>query len=317
MKYNRIGKSGLKVSEMSLGSWLTYGDGVDMQPSIDIIKNAYERGITSFDTANAYNAGAAETVLGKALKEFRRETYVAGSKLFFGMGDSPYESGSSRKSVIEQVDRSLKRMDMEYMDILYFHRYDEETPLYETLRAVDDMIRRGKILYFGVSEWSAKQIVDSLHISDKYLLDRMIVNQPSFNMLNRGIEKEVLPVSLENGIGQIVYSPLAQGMLTGKYRKNMEIPKGSRADGTRGEFLRNEYFSDDNFKKVEKLIKLSEESGIKLSHMALAWILSIEGISSLILGASNKEQLEDNLKAADIKLTSDIIEEINKINPIN
>lgn len=317
MRYNRIGKSGLKVSEMSLGSWLTYGDDIDTQSSIEIIHTAYENGITSFDTANAYNAGAAETVLGKALKDCRRETYVVASKLYFEMGDSPYEKGLSRKSITEQVNKSLKRLDMEYMDILYFHRFDEETPLYETLRAVDDMIRQGKVLYFGVSEWSARQIVEALHISDKYLMDRMIVNQPSFNILNRYIEKEVLPVSREHGIGQIVYSPLAQGMLTGKYRKNADIPKGSRADKAQGEFLRNEYFSERNFDKVEKLVRLSEEAGIKLSQMALAWILSVEGISGLILGASKKEQLLDNLKAADIKLTSDIIEKINQISPIN
>ena len=316
MKINRVGKSGLKVSELSLGSWLTYGDGVDDKSSIDIIHTAYEKGITSFDTANVYNTGEAESVLGKALKDFRRETYVVASKLYFGMGDSPYEQGSSRKSVVEQVDRSLKRMGMEYMDILYFHRFDEETPLYETLRAVDDMIRRGKVLYFGVSEWSAKQIVDALHISDKYLMDRMIVNQPSFNILNRYIEKEVLPTSKEHGIGQIVFSPLGQGMLTGKYRKNTDIPSGSRADGVHGEFLRNEYFSESNFDKIEKLVALSEEAGMKLSQLALAWILSVDGISSLILGASKKEQLLDNLKAADIKLSADIIEKINEISPV-
>lgn len=317
MKLNRVGKSGLKVSEMSLGSWLTYGDGVDKSPSVDIIHTAYEQGITSFDTANAYNAGEAEVVLGEALKGIRRESYVVASKLFFGMGDSPYESGSSRKAVIEQAENSLKRLGMDYMDILYFHRYDEETPLYETLRAVDDLIRRGKILYFGVSEWTAKQIVDALHISDRYLLDRMIVNQPSYNLLNRYIEKEVLPVSMEHGIGQIVFSPLAQGMLTGKYRKDAQIPKGSRADSERGQFLRNEYFSEENFDKIEKLVVLSEEAGMKLSHMALAFILSMEGISSLILGASRKEQLLDNLKAADLKLSADIIEKINEICPVN
>lgn len=316
MKMRRVGASGLKVSEMSLGSWLTYGETVDDKNSIDIIHTAYENGITSFDTANVYNRGAAEIVLGKALKDFKRESYVVSSKLFFSMGDSPYESGSSRKSVIEQVENSLSRMGLDYMDILYFHRYDEETPLYETLRAVDDMIRRGKVLYFGVSEWTAKQITEALHISDKYLLDRMIVNQPSYNILNRYIEKEVLPTSLEHGLGQIVYSPLAQGMLSGKYRKNAEIPKGSRADGKLGQFLRNEYFSEENFDKIEKLLKLSGEAGMELSQIALAWILSVKGISSLILGASRKEQLLQNIKAVDVQLTEDVIEKINEISPV-
>lgn len=317
MRFNRVGKSGLKVSEMSLGSWLTYGDSVDKSLSVEIIRTAYEYGITSFDTANAYNGGEAEMVLGEALKGLRRESYVVASKVFFGMGASPYESGSSRKAVIEQAENSLRRLDMEYMDILYFHRYDEETPLYETLRAVDDLIRRGEILYFGVSEWTAKQIVDALHISDKYLLDRMIVNQPSYNLLNRYIEKEVIPVSAENGIGQIVFSPLAQGMLTGKYRKNAGLPKGSRAGSEQGQFLRNEYFCEENFNKIEKLAVLSEEAGISMTHMALAFILSVEGISSLILGASKKEQLLDNLEAAKVKLSGDIVEKINEICPVN
>lgn len=317
MKLNRVGTSGLKVSEMSLGSWLTYGDSVDKSLSIEIIRTAYEKGITSFDTANAYNAGEAEMVLGEALKGVRRESFVAASKLFFGMGDSPYESGSSRKAVIEQAHNSLKRLDMDYMDILYFHRYDEETPLYETLRAVDDLIRRGEVLYFGVSEWTAQQITEALHISDRYLLDRMIVNQPSYNLLNRYIEKEVLPVSMEHGIGQIVFSPLAQGMLTGKYRKNAGVPKGSRAASAQGQFLRNEYFSEENFDKIERLAALSEEAGISLTHMALAFVLSVKGISSLILGASKKEQLLDNLEASQIELPEDLIEKINEICPIS
>lgn len=316
MKYNRIGNYGIKVSAMSLGSWLTYGETIDQEKSKEIIYTAYENGITSFDTANAYNAGAAETVLGKCLKDFRRETYVVGTKLFFSMGDGPNESGSSRKAVIEQVNNSLKRMEMDYVDILYFHRYDEETPIYETIRAVDDMIRQGKVLYYGVSEWTAKQIVDGLHTADKYLLDRMIVNQPSYNLLNRYIEKEVLPVCRENGMGQIVYSPLAQGMLTGKYKNSKDIPKGSRADSAQGQWLREEYFSDENFEKISQLEKFSEEAGIPMAKLALAWNLSVDGISSVILGASRKEQLLENIKAADIVLTKDMKEKMNELCPV-
>lgn len=316
MKYNRIGNYGIKVSAMSLGSWLTYGETIDQEKSKEIIYTAYENGITSFDTANAYNAGAAETVLGKCLKDFRRETYVVGTKLFFSMGDGPNESGSSRKAVIEQVNNSLKRMEMDYVDILYFHRYDEETPIYETIRAVDDMIRQGKVLYYGVSEWTAKQIVDGLHTADKYLLDRMIVNQPSYNLLNRYIEKEVLPVCRENGMGQIVYSPLAQGMLTGKYKNSKDIPKGSRADSAQGQWLREEYFSDENFEKISQLEKFSEEAGIPMARLALAWNLSVDGISSVILGASRKEQLLENIKAADIVLTKDMKEKMDEICPV-
>lgn len=316
MEYKKVGKYGLKVSAMSLGSWLTYGETIDQEKSKEIIYAAYDSGITSFDTANAYNGGEAEAVLGKILKDFRRETYVIGTKLFFAMGDTPNESGSSRKAVVEQVNNSLQRLQTDYVDILYFHRYDEETPIYETLRAIDDMIRQGKVLYYGVSEWTAKQITDALHTADKYLLDRMIVNQPSYNLLNRYIEKEVLPLCKEQGVGQIVFSPLAQGMLTGKYQDAEAVPKGSRADTAQGQWLRDEYFSAENFRKIGELAKLSEEAGIPMARLALAWNLSVDGISSVILGASRKEQILENIKALDVNLTEDMKKRINEICPI-
>ena len=319
MKYNRIGMSGVKVSAFSLGSWLTYGTDLGDEASKRIIDAAYDAGINSFDTANAYNFGAAEQVLGKALKGKKRDSLVIATKAYFSMGDGPNDAGLSRKHITEQVNASLKRLDMDYVDIFYCHRYDENTPIYETVRAIDDLIRQGKILYAGVSEWTAKQISEALATQDKYLMDRIVVNQPSFNLLNRYIEKEVLPFCREKGIGQIVYSPLAQGLLTGKYKRNQPAPAGSRgADKDLGQFLHSEYMAfDRNFDKLEAIEKVSAESGIPMNHLALAWILSVPGISSAIVGASRLEQLMDNLKALEVSLTPDIIEALDKASPVD
>lgn len=194
MKYRHVGKSGLMVSELSLGSWLTYGNTVDDTTAIDTIDAAYECGINSFDTANGYNLGQAEKVLGKALRKYPRSSLVVASKIFFPMGDGPNDRGLSRKHMTEQMDAILKRLQMDYVDILYCHRYDGETPLYETLRTMDDFVRKGKALYLGVSEWTAAQIAETLALQDKYLLDRIVVTQPLYNLLNRRLEKEVLPL---------------------------------------------------------------------------------------------------------------------------
>ena len=218
MKYRRLGKSGLKVSEISLGSWLTYGKTVEDDTAVKTIRRAYELGINSFDSANVYEQGQGEKVMAKALSVFPRESYVITTKAFWPMGDGPNDRGLSRKHVFEQLHASLKRMELDYVDIFYCHRYDPETPVEETLRTIDDMIRQGKVLYAGVSEWSAAQIEEAIAVADRYLLDRIVVNQPVYNMLNRYIEPEIIPVSEKYGIGQIVFSPLAQGLLTGKYR---------------------------------------------------------------------------------------------------
>ena len=316
MQYNRVGKSGLVVSSASLGSWLTYGDGVSSDKGIDIVKKAYEQGITSFDTANVYNLGAAELVLGKALKDIPRTKIVVASKVYWPVGDGMNEKGLNRKTVIEQTHASLKRLDMDYLDILYCHRYDPDTPLLETLRAIDDLIRQGKVLYYGVSEWTAKQIAESIHMSDKYLLDHMIVSQPSYHLLNRYIEKEVLPTCDEYGIGQMVFSPLAQGMLTGKYLRNQPVPKGSRADTKQGRLLRERYMTDEIYSQLEAFKSVSDDYGIPMHHLALAWINKNPSISSIILGASSNEQVLDNLKAFDIQLTEECIERIEAIFPV-
>jgi len=309
MKYRKLGNSGLKVSEVSLGSWLTYGRAVDDNMAEVCIDRAYELGINFFDTANAYNRGEAEVVVGKALRKYNRDSYVLATKAYWPMGDGPNDRGLSRKHIIEQCNASLKRLGVDYVDLWQCHRYDTETPLEETLRALDDLITQGKVLYIGVSEWSAVQIADAAHLQRALNLDRLVSNQPVYNMLNRYIEKDVLPLSKREGIGQVVFSPLAQGLLTGKYA-NGQIPEGSRAAR---ESTMKGLMSESNLAKVGRLQGLADEAGMKLSHLALAWILRESGVSSTIVGASRLEQVEENAAASGIELSSDVLAKIEEI----
>lgn len=312
MKYRRLGNSGLKVSEISLGSWLTYGKTVEDNTAEKTIHKAYELGINFFDSANVYERGEGERVMAGALKEYPRESYVITTKAFWPMGEGPNDRGLSRKHVIEQANASLKRMNLDYVDIFYCHRYDQETPVEETLRAIDDLIRQGKILYAGVSEWSAAQIEEAVRVADKFLLDRIVVNQPVYNMLNRYIEKEVIPVSSKHGIGQVVFSPLAQGILTGKYKGNI-IPEDSRASNAEiNNFMRG-MLTETTFTKVEQLEKIAKGLEITLPSLALAWILRQPNISSALIGASRPSQVEENVKAVEIELSSEVIEKIEGI----
>lgn len=313
MKYRHVGKSGLKVSELSLGSWLTYGNTVDDSTAFEIIDAAYERGVNSFDTANGYNLGQAEKVLGKALRKYPRNSLVVASKIFFPMGDGPNDRGLSRKHMTEQMDAILQRLQTDYVDILYCHRFDEETPLYETLRTMDDFVRKGKALYLGVSEWTAAQIAEALALQDRYLLDRIVVTQSLYNLLNRRLEKEVLPLLTRQGIGQMVYSPLGMGMLTGKYRKGRPAPAGSRVTHEAiGSWMRADYFTDVNFEKVERLRRVADEAGVSLTNLSLAWVLANPGVSSAIIGASRKEQVIGNVQAAEIELDAELIAAIEE-----
>lgn len=313
MRYRRLGNSGLKISEISLGSWLTYGNSVEKKQAIRTIDKAYELGINSFDTANVYAHGEAEKIVGEALNKYPRESYVLATKSFWPMGEGPNDLGLSRKHIIEQVNQSLKRLKHDYVDIFYCHRYDPETPLEETLRAIDDLIRQGKILYAGVSEWTAYQIVEGLRVQDRYLLDRLVVNQPIYNMFNRYIEDSVVPTVLENGMGLVVFSPLAQGLLTGKYRKGQAIPEDSRAADPRSNIYLKDNLTEENLEKVEQLMKIAEEVGVSLPQLALAWILHQPGITSALIGASKPEQVEENVKAVEIDLSSEILDRIEEI----
>lgn len=312
MKYRRLGRTGLKVSEISLGSWLTYGKSVEDNIAERTIHKAYELGINFFDSANVYERGEGERVMAQALKEYPRESYVITTKAFWPMGDGPNDRGLSRKHVTEQLHASLKRMNLDYVDIFYCHRYDPETPVEETLRTIDDLIRQGKILYAGVSEWSAAQIEEAMRVADKFLLDRIVVNQPIYNMLNRYIEKEVIPVSEKYGVGQVVFSPLAQGVLTGKY-KGGQLPQDSRAANESINNFITGMLNEDVFAKVGRLEGLAAELGITLPELALAWILREPNVASALIGASKPEQVEQNVRAIDVTLTVDVLAEIAEI----
>jgi len=310
MQYRKLGNSGLKVSEISLGSWLTYGGYVADDNAVRSIEQAYDLGVNFFDTANMYERGEAEKVMGKALSQYPRESYVLATKVFNKMGEGPNDRGLSRKHIMEQCDASLKRLGTDYIDIYYCHRYDKETPLEETLRALDDLVTRGKVLYIGVSEWTPAQIVEAYAIADKLLLDKIIVNQPVYNMFNRYIEKEIIPIGKEKGYGQVVFSPLAQGLLTGKYRLGQPIPADSRAASKNwGEKQLNE----TNLTKVENISKIADELGIKVSQLAIAWILRQDNVASALVGASRPEQVVENCAASGIKLSDDVLGAIEEI----
>jgi aryl-alcohol dehydrogenase-like predicted oxidoreductase len=313
MKYRKLGDCGLKLSELTLGSWLTYGHSIDKNQAFRTIHTAYENGICSFDAANEYAKGEAEKVLGEALKYFPRESYVIATKAFNPVGEGPNDRGLSRKHIFDQVHASLKRMNLDYIDIFYCSRYDHDTPVGETLRIIDDLISQGKILYAGVSRWKAIQVQEALRIADKYLLDRIVVDQTSYNLLDRDIEKFIIPTCIENGLGLVVFSPLAQGMLSGKYKKGQPVPKGSRGDNPEGAKFIERYMNDINFDKVERLTLIADKLGITLSQMSLAWILSHEYITSAVTGASSPEQVLENVKAVDIALSKEILDEIDKI----
>ena len=313
MKYRNVGKSGLKVSQVAVGSWMTDlrgGEAVDV--ARDTIRLAYDKGVNFFDCADAYSGGEAERFLGKILKDYPRSKLVISSKVFFPSGSGVNEWGLSRKHIFEQIDKSLKNMQVDYLDMYFCHRFDPTTPVEETLRALDDLVHQGKILYYGVSEWSPVQITKALGIIKELHLYPMTVLQPQYNMVDRYIEDEIFDISKENGLGIVPFSPLAQGLLTGKYRKGQPIPEGSRATHQADKQINN-LLTDANLELVEKLSKVAEGLGIPLSVLALAWTLRDKVISSVITGATKPSQLESNVLAGDYELPQDAIDEIEKI----
>ncbi|TFE27224.1 aldo/keto reductase family protein [Cohnella luojiensis] len=310
MNYRRLGRSGLKVSEISLGSWLTYGGYVEQERAASAIRKAYELGVNFFDTANVYEQGAAEKVMGAILRDYPRESYVLATKAFWPMGEGPNDRGLSRKHVTEQINASLSRLGLDYVDIFYCHRYDKETPIDETLRTIDDFLRQGKVLYVGVSEWTAAQIEEALGTADRYLLDRIVVSQPVYNMFNRYIEKEVIPLGEAKGISQVVFSPLAQGLLTGKYDSAASIPSDSRA--AKLEWVKNG-ITEEKIEAVKKLSAIAREIDLTTGQLALAWILRQPNVASALVGASRPEQVEENVKATGVVLTGETLASIEEI----
>ncbi|HPY93871.1 MAG TPA: aldo/keto reductase family protein [Clostridia bacterium] len=310
MQYRRLGGTGLLVSEISLGSWLTYGNAVENETAIKTMDRAYELGVNFFDTANVYNNGEAEKVVGEALRRHPRESYVLATKVFFPMSDRPNDSGLSRKHIRESVHASLRRLKLDYVDILYCHRYDRNTPVEETLRAFDDLIREGKVLYGGISEWTAAQIEEAARISDRLLLNHFVVNQPKYNLLHRYIEEEVIPVSRRNGIGQVVFSPLAEGVLTGKYLDSKEAPRDSRAANKKMNYFIHYNLNEQVEGKVRKLKAVADQLGVPMARMALAWILRQDNVASALVGASRPAQVEENVQASGLVLPDDALDAI-------
>lgn len=314
MNYRSVGRSGLKVSEIALGSWMTDLNGsAKADIAADTVRLAYENGVNFFDCADAYSGGAAERFLGKILKDYRRSSLVISSKVFFPMGPGPNEWGLSRKHIFENIDRTLMNMGLDYIDLYYCHRFDPTTPLDETLTALSDLVRQGKILYYGVSEeWSAARLEASEQIIAQKNLYPLTSLQPQYNMIDRYIEDEIQGVCQKYGIGITPFSPLAQGLLTGKYKKGQPYPEGSRATHQADRQVNN-LLTDENLDKVEKLSKIADELGVTMSVLALAWILQRNMVCSVITGASKPEQLKSNLAAAGLRLSSDVMAEIDRI----
>jgi len=298
MLYRKLGKYGIRVSEVSLGGWMTHGRTLDDQATESIVHRAFDLGINFFDTADVYNRGEAEKSLGIAIQGLPREELVIGTKCFFPFSDKPNGRGLSRKHITESVNFSLQRLQTDYIDLMQFHRWDAETPLEETVRAIDDLIRQGKVLYWGVSEWNATQIAQANQVAERLNANPPVSNQPNYSLLQRYIQESVLPISESYGLGQVVYSPLAQGVLTGKYLPGQPAPEGSRgADDTSNTFMRG-LLSDETLTRVQRFKALAEENGHPAGRVALAWCLRKPGISSVITGASSQSQVDENVRAS-------------------
>lgn len=291
------------VSEISYGNWITHGSQVEVAAANACVKTAYNEGITTFDTADVYAQTRAESVLGKALKGYRRESYELFTKVYWPTGPGKNDRGLSRKHIMESCHASLKRLQTDHIDLYQAHRFDYETPLEETLSAFDDLVRQGKVLYVGFSEWNAKQISDALKIQDARGYTRFVSSQPQYSMLWRVIESEVIPVSQREGIGQIVWSPIAQGALTGKYLPGKKAPAGSRATDKRGgASMISRWMNDDVLEAVQRLRPIADAHGLTMSQLAIAWVLQNPNISSAIIGASKPAQIKENVKASGVKL---------------
>ncbi|MDU0288411.1 aldo/keto reductase family protein [Saccharothrix longispora] len=313
MEFRRLGRSGLNISEISYGNWLTHGSQVEEDQATACVRAALDAGITTFDTADVYANTKAEEVLGRALKGERRESLEVFTKVFWPTGPGgPNDKGLGRKHISESINGSLKRLQTDYVDLYQAHRFDRTVPLEETMLAFADLVRQGKVLYIGVSEWNAEQIARGAELA-RELKVPFISNQPQYSMLWRVIESQVVPTSEREGISQIVWSPIAQGVLTGKYLPGQPVPEGSRATDATGSKFIQRFMSDDVLEKVQQLKPLAEEAGLSLAQLAVAWVLQNPNVASAIIGASRPEQVHENVKAAGVKLEAELLEKIDAV----
>jgi voltage-dependent potassium channel beta subunit len=314
MQYRNLGHSGLKVSEVALGSWLTFGES-DAETGAARIRSAYELGINLFDTADVYAKGAAEEILGRTLSDLPRHRLVIASKCFWPMSDDPNDRGLSRKHVFESVEASLRRLRTDYLDLHQCHRQDPETPLEETVAAYDDLVRQGKLLYWGVSEWDPTQILEAVRIARASGARPPISSQPQYSLLHRHAERKVFPACKEAGLGQIVFSPLAQGVLTGKYGSGVRPADSRGAHEQLGRWMQ-EYLVTDVLARVEQLRAIAGEQGLTLAQLALAWCLRDRHVASVIVGATRPEQIVENAAASGKELAPEVLARIEELFPL-
>jgi aryl-alcohol dehydrogenase-like predicted oxidoreductase len=313
MDHRHLGRSGLLVSEISYGNWITHASQVEEDAAHACVHAALDAGITTFDTADVYAGTRAEEVLGRALHGQRREGLEIFTKVFWPTGPGRNDRGLSRKHIVESINGSLRRLQTDYVDLYQAHRYDYATPLEETLRAFDDLVRAGKVLYVGVSEWSAQQIRDAVELAEQMGFDRLVSNQPQYSMLWRVIEAEVVPTSRELGLGQIVWSPLAQGVLTGKYLPGQPPPEGTRASAGEGAKFIAGWLRDDVLTRVQGLRPVADDLGLTMAQLAVAWVLSNDNVSSAIVGASRPEQVVEAVRASGVTLDADVLARIDEV----
>jgi aryl-alcohol dehydrogenase-like predicted oxidoreductase len=314
MQYRRLGDAGVKLSEIGLGGWLTFGNALATDNARAVMDRAFDLGVTFFDSANAYAKGGCEEVWGNLLAGRRRDGYVLATKVYFPMADGPNDRGLSRKHIMEQCHASLHRLRTDYIDLYQCHRFDVDTPLEETVRAMDDLVRQGKVLYWGFSEWTADQIEQCLRICSEGSHYRPKGSQPRYSLIDRKIERDVMPLCKTAGIGQVVFSPLAQGILTGKYKPGQPLPAGSRAaDDRQNMFIRERVSDRALLEKVQRLVPVAQELGVTLSQLALAWVLRRAEVTSCIIGATRPDQLDDNAKASGLQLDAATVRKLEEI----
>ncbi|MEV5494300.1 aldo/keto reductase family protein [Nonomuraea fuscirosea] len=313
MEFRHLGRSGLMVSEISYGNWITHGSQVEEEAAKLCVQAALDEGITTFDTADVYAGTKAEEVLGRALKGVRRESLEIFTKVYWPTGPGRNDRGLSRKHITESINGSLRRLQTDYVDLYQAHRFDNSTPLEETLKTFDDLVRQGKVLYIGVSEWTADQIAQALKIADEMGFDRIVSNQPQYSMLWRIIEPEIVPLSEKEGVGQIVWSPIGQGVLTGKYVPGRQPPEGSRATDKSGSAMIARFMRDDVLARVQELKPIAADLGLSMAQLAIAWVLQNQNVSSAIVGATRPEQVRDNVKASGVKLEAGVLKRIDEV----